>query len=195
MLGMKLPRLRYLFGLGALVLLSLLVWSGFRADSTPRLTVVFVGAENDPISHPPNGPTVLHGGRGLCAVFAVTNISKQDAIWFNTCAVEQKVGSEWRRTLVPSYLSRVLGAKPWFLIDSDDVNDVYPPGRAWYYVVPWPPNLPTNAIWRLQLRYGRAPSAFTKKMSSTFDFTGKLGSALFNTRRATGTLVTPEVRQ
>jgi hypothetical protein len=183
-----------LFGLGALALLSLLVWSGFRADSTPRLTVMLVGVENDPISHPPDGPTVLHGGRGLCAVFAVTNISKQDAIWFNTCAVEHKVGLEWRRTLVPSYLSRVLSEKPWLLIDSDDVNDVYPPGRAWYYVVPWPPNIPTNATWRLQLRYGRTPSAFTKKMSSAFDFTGKLGSTLFNKRRAEGTLLTPEVR-
>ncbi len=157
--------------------------------------MALVGVENDPISHPPNGPTVLHGGRDLCAVFAVTNISKRDAILFNTCAVEQRVGQEWRRTLVAAYLARVLAQKPWLLIDSDDVNDVYPPGRAWYYVVPWPPNIPTNATWRLQLRYGGAPSAFTKKMSSTFDFTGEVGSTLFNMRRATGTLVTPGVRQ
>jgi hypothetical protein len=80
---MKSPSRKLLFGLGALLLLALVIWSGFRVGSTPpRLAVVLVGVENDPISHPPNGQTVLHGGRGLCAIFAVTNIAKDASIWW-----------------------------------------------------------------------------------------------------------------
>jgi len=82
------------------------------------------------------------------------------------------------------------------VIASDDMlYDVLRPGGTCGFVVEWPPGVPTNANWRLQLRYGRAPSAFTKKMGDMFDFTGKLGSRLFNQRRVEGTMATPEVRQ
>jgi hypothetical protein len=192
---MKSPSCKYLFGLGALLLLALVVWSGFRAGSTPpRLAIELAGVENDPITHPPNGLTVLHGGRGLCAIFAVTNISKDASIWFTTWGLEQKVGAEWRRIRVPRYESRVVGklragGDPWFLVDSDDVNNVFPPGRGWYYVVPWPANVPTNAAWRLKLRYGRAPSQMAEKIDN------QLGVRFFAKRRKGQTMATSEVRQ
>jgi hypothetical protein len=192
---------KHLFAVGALLLVALVIWSGLRRGSAPpRLAVGLVAIDNNPGSRPQLIPMVLNGNTGLCAVFAVTNVAKDASIWFNTSALEQKVGSEWRRTVLPPYHVRVddelrAGRKPWFLIDSDDVYDLCPPGRAWYYAVAWPPDVPTNGVWRLQLRYGRAPSALTVKLSDAFDFTGRLGAILFNKHRTQGTLVTPEVRQ
>lgn len=196
-LSMRLPRRSFLVGVGVALLATVLFWlcGGLRIGSAPtRLAVVFVNVQNDPVSHPPKGPTVLHGGLGLCAIFAVTNVGTDASMWFRTSAVEHRVGEEWRRNPVPPYRSRVVdqlrtGGKPWFLIDSDDVNDVFPPGRGWYYAVPWPPDVPTNAVWRLELRYGRLPSPRARKVDD------QLGVRLFARRGQGRTLVTPEVRR
>ena len=194
---MKLPHRKYLIGLGALLLLLLVFWlgGGFRVFSAPaRLAVVFVGVESDAVSRPPRATTVLNGVTGLCAIFAVTNAGKDASIWFDTCAVEERVGAEWRRIGLPPYSSRVtevlrVGGKPWFGIASDEVNNVYPPGAGWYYVVAWPPDVPTNASWRLILRYGRAPSPLARKLDDA------LGLSLFSKRRRGQTITTAEVRQ
>jgi hypothetical protein len=194
---MKLPRRTYLLGLGAFLLPLLVLWlcGGLGAASAPaKLAVVLVGVERDPVSHPPKGRTVLNGGTGLCAIFAITNIGKDASIWFDTCAVEQKVGAEWRRFAVHPYASRVVeqiraGGKPQFWIASDEVNNVYPPGTGWFYVVPWPPDVPTNTSWRLQLRYGRAPSPVARKLDDT------LGLSFFAKRKKGQTITTAEVRQ
>ena len=181
----------------ALILLPVLVFwlfGGFRTGSpSARLTVGFLGAQYDPVSHPPNGPTVLNGGTGRCAVFAVTNAGENASLWFDTCALEQKVAGEWRRTPVPPYALRVVdrlraGSNAWFLIASDEVNNVYPPGRAWFFVVAWPPDVPTNSCWRLGLRYGPAPSATASKLDAA------LGINFFARRRGE-MLFTPEVRR
>lgn len=154
-----------------------------------------MAVQNEPLAHWHKAATVMHGSRGLCAIFGVTNTSAHDSIWFNTWALDQKVGGEWRQQVLPPYASRSRGAKACYLIDSDDVNNVYPPGRGWYYVVPWPPDIPTNAAWRLELRYGRAPSPLIKTMDRAFAFTRILGFTVFDKRRAEATLLTPEVRQ
>lgn len=186
---------KVLLSFAALLLLGGLLWSAFRArTASPPLAVVLVKVQNDPLSHWHQPGTVLHGGRGLCAIFAVTNTSPRDRLWFNTWALEEKIGPQWRRTILATYASRNRAGHPAFLIDSEDVNDLYPPGRAWYYVVPWPSGIPTNATWRLLVRYGKAPSPLTIKLADTFDFTKSFGFTLFNKRRPEGTLVTAEVR-
>ena len=151
-----------------------------------------VAVENDPTRFRPNGPTVLNGSPGLCAIFAVTNLSQDVSIWFDTCAIEQKVGGEWRRIPVPPYQARVsaqlrIGATPWFAIASDEVNHVYPPGTCWNYVVAWPREVPTNATWRLEVRYGRQPSARARKLDDAIGFN------LFARRGKAQSLSTPEV--
>ncbi|MEI6392589.1 MAG: hypothetical protein WCT12_15970 [Verrucomicrobiota bacterium] len=174
---MKSPSRKCLFAFGALLLLSLVIWSALRLRSAPApLAVVLVGVQDKPLSH--KGPTVRNGGRGPYAIFAFTNSSTHDSVWFNVWALEQKVGAEWRRTA---------------LADSDEHNNgVYPPGRGWYYVVPWLPDIPTNASWRLQVHYGRTPS----EVDSAFGFAKRfLGFTPVNKRRAEATLVSPEVRQ
>jgi hypothetical protein len=95
---------------------------------------------------------------------------------------------------VPPYPLRVtdqrrLGKQPWCAIASDDVNHVYPPGTCWNYVVAWPPGVPTNASWRLQLRYGRWASPKALKLNDA------LGMDLFPRRGNGQAIFTPEVRQ
>jgi hypothetical protein len=124
----------------------------------------------------------------------VTNLSQEASIWFDTCAVEQKVGDEWRRLQVSAYSARVTdqlraGGKPWFGIASDAVNQAYPPGTCWNYVVGWPPDVPTNATWRLELRCGSRASAKAEKLDDA------LGIDIFPRRRGGQTILTPDVRQ
>jgi len=79
--------------MGALLLLGGVVWSVLRAGSVPpRMAVGLLGVENDPLAHLPRVPGVLNGATGLSAFFVVTNVGKDAGIWFDTCALEQKVG-------------------------------------------------------------------------------------------------------
>ena len=167
---------------------------GFRAAKLTRLGVVLLAVERDPTHHPPERSTVLNGITGLCAIFAVTNSSEEASLWFDTCAVEQKTEGGWRRTEVAPYELRVIrkpgvGGTPWNGIASDDVNHVYPPGTCWNYVVAWPPGVPTNATWRLELRYWRRASPRAMKLDDRF------GVELFARRGRGQTILTPEVRQ
>ena len=194
---MKVPPRKCLIGLGALLLPLLVFWwcGGFRGITPPtRLAVLLVAVEGDPMHHPPGRSTVLNGITGLSAIFAVTNLSPDASIWFDTCAVEQKVEGGWRRIPVAPYGSRVtdqvrVGGNPWFGIASEEVNDAYPPETCWHYVVAWPPDVPTNASWRLQLRYGPQPSPKATKLDDA------LGLVLFAKRGRGQTILTPEVRQ
>ncbi len=137
----------------------------------------------------------MNGITGLCAVFALTNHGgTNNSIWFDTCAIEQRVGTDWRRIDVPPYPARSQqkadGSRPWFGIASDDAPmSSFLPETCVYFVVEWPRDVPTNGCWRLQLRYGPNPSPIAKKWDDT------LGSHWFARRRIEGTIYTPEVRQ
>jgi hypothetical protein len=187
---------QYLPVLGALLFLLLLFgWgNGIRRGSAPpRLAVGLVAVENNP-GHPrARAPTVLNGITGLCAIFALTNISKDASIWFDTSAVEQRVGSEWRRIPVPPYESRerihLQGGKPWWAIASNSTGTKFSPGTSCHFVVAWPPDLPTNASWRLELCCGPEPSANARKWDAM------LGFRWFTRRTKGQTVYTPEVRQ
>jgi hypothetical protein len=179
------------------LLLFVVFWScgGFPAFKPTRLAVVLAAVEADPMHHlPRERATVLNGITGLCAIFAVTNLSQEDSVWFDTCAVEQKVEGKWLHMPVPPYARRVTdqiraGRKPWYGIASDEVNHIYPPGTCWNYAVAWPPDLPTNAVWRLQLRYGRQPSPKAKKIDDAIRIN------LFARHGKGDVLFTPEVKQ
>jgi hypothetical protein len=193
---MNLPPAKHGLGVGALLLLLLLLcWgAGLRAAKPVRLEVLFLAVVEDPTHRPPERPTVLNGITGLSAIFAITNGSQDASVWFDTCAIEQKIQGEWQWTEVPPYESRVsqkrgAGGTPWSGIASADVNHVYPPGTCWNYVVAWPPGVPTNASWRLQLRYWRRASPTAMKLDD------KLGVNLFARRGRGQTILTPEVSQ
>jgi hypothetical protein len=129
---MKLPPRRYLIGLGGLLLLFVVFWScgGFRAFKPTQLAVGLVRVEADPMHFWPQRFTVMNGITNLCAIFAVTNLSQEDSVWFDTCAVEQNVEGKWVNIPVPPYARRVTdqiraGRKPWYGIASDEVNQIY----------------------------------------------------------------------
>lgn len=192
---MNLPPPKYVLGVAVLLPLLVCWWGGgFQAAKPTKLGVELLAVvTDDPMHRRAERSTVLNGITGLSAIFAVTNGSQDASLYFDTCAVEQKIQGEWQRTEVPPYESRVrqkrgVGAPPWSGIASDDVGG-YPPGTCWNYVVAWPPGVPTNATWRLQLRYWRCASPTAMKLDD------ELGIDLFPRRRSGQTILTPEVRQ
>jgi hypothetical protein len=191
---MKLSPRKCIIVLGMLLLAFLvlgLCW-GFWPSAPARLSVTLVDVESEP-GPAASGPTVLAGIKGLCAMFAVTNIGKDGSIWFDTCAIEQRIGSGWQRTAVEPYARRGYsatgGANPWHGMASDLLGTDFSPRMGWYIAVEWPRQVPTNESWRLQLQCGLDPSPKAKKWDN------KLGVTFFARRRNGQTIYTPEVRQ
>lgn len=190
---MKLPLRKCLVPLGALLLALFMYWLYARfmiASESPRLAITLIGVETDPGSRRPvRGPTIVNGATGLCAVFFVTNTGMDGPIWFDTSAVEQREGTDWKRIPVPPYATRAerrtAGYKTWQGI----AGESWPPGTGWYMLVEWPPDVPTNALWRLELHCGPEPSERAKKWDE------RIGFDLFARRKARQIIYAPEVRQ
>jgi hypothetical protein len=112
------------------------------------LAVTFAGWATDPVSSAfPPRLVAGRGATGVCALFWVTNSGPRNkTLWFNTVGVEQKIDGQWHPF--------PLAAQPW----------QGPEGHVWFggygclFAVGWPPGLPTNATWRLQVRCGPDPS-------------------------------------
>jgi hypothetical protein len=134
--------------LAVLVLLACL-WLFRSAPSAPRaadLSVVFLGLTNDPGRSVYPVLSVLpgvSGGRGLHALFAVTNISQGRYVQFGISTVETHRGDTWR-----AYDSKVFPAA---------LGALWSPGYSALYAVPWPEGLPTDTPWRLRLWVAREP--------------------------------------
>lgn len=89
---------------------------------------------------------LCQGAAGLCAMFWVGNFPSNQFTRFNTVSVEQKTETGWQ-TFSPS-------GNAW----SGVAGNLWRSGYDCFYAVGWPPGLPTNAVWRLQVRYGKEPS-------------------------------------
>jgi hypothetical protein len=133
---------RVLISIGfVVVLVGLLYW--LLGGKHPP-SVEFVSLTNNPVSIPPSASARLilsEGATNLCALFWFTN-SNAASVWFKTECAEQKVGGKWIECARPSARWNGVGGGLWFK------------GSGCLYAVGWPPGLPTNAIWRLQVRYG-----------------------------------------
>ncbi|MCL5096611.1 MAG: hypothetical protein M1608_03565 [Candidatus Omnitrophica bacterium] len=149
--------------------------------------------ETNAAARPVRAPTVNANFKGLCAIFAITNAGKRASVWFDTCAVEQRVGSGWRRFEVQPYNTRGYpetgGANPWHGIASDMSGADLAPGTYLNYAVEWPREVPTNASWRLELLCGIEPSTAARKWDAN------LGIRWFTRRRNGQTIYTAEVRR
>lgn len=136
-------------GLVALFLLAVayFFWTRERGGSAQKLAVMFVGITNNPVAQmTPNRVAVCRGANGLCALFSVTNIGRSGWIWFNTSFVEQKTETGWQRVKTDQGVwSGVEGGR-------------WTPEYGCLFAVGWPSGVPTNATWRLRVRYGREPS-------------------------------------
>jgi hypothetical protein len=173
---------------GGLVLTVLVfcLWYWQRAAPLPRLAVTFTGLWHNPTTEPKGFRIQPNGGQGLCAVFAVTNLSKDTAIWFDTAFVEQKTEAGWKRVKPGS----------WSAIDSSAMDSfgkgVWPASFGCYYTLTWPPGIPTNGVWRLGMRCGRNRSAIAEKIAKA---TEALNLSFLSRRKAEQILLTPEVKQ
>jgi hypothetical protein len=139
-------------------------------------SVVFVGMTNNPTRQmTPTRIEVCQGATGMCALFWVTNFTANEWVWFKTVSVEQKTASGWQRFSPSSSL--------WMGIE----GSLWGPGYGCLVAVGWPPGLSTNAVWRLELSYGRDTS------SSATDINQNTDRSIFKSGSQESTFTSSEV--
>ena len=164
---------------------------GVCGRSTMNLSVQFIGMTNITaadasmqiiwITNSTAGQTLPipvsgEGATGRCALFWVTNITAHH-IWFQTTSVEQKTETGWQ-AFIPSHRSwSGVGGSQWL------------PRSGRVQAVGWPPGLPTNASWRLRVRYGRDPSLLGMMINQ------KAGRVIFHSGTARTLIASSEVKQ
>jgi len=122
------------------LLLTVIWWvlATSHPANPPRLSVVFVEFTNNPVhTMQPVRVEVPQGAKGLCALFQVSN-ADPNQIQFDTLAVDTNNGSSW---------ARFAPVTPWRGIE----GSLWLGGYSCLYAVAWPPGLPTNIAWRLEL--------------------------------------------
>ena len=170
---------RYLFILGFGLIVLLLV--PFRTKSrTPiatksDLSIMLVGFTNNP-TWPPL--SFAGSGKGLHALFAVTNTSTSEFIQFDTVAVEWFDGGAWKEfgPLLegwPTNLWRGISGSRWS------------PGHGCVQAVAWP-GISTNSSWRLRLSVSTDPTLFKQVVNE------KVGQEIFHPH-GTVSVMGPEV--
>jgi len=110
--------------------------------SPPRptdLSVQFAALTNNPGRSVLRRLSVVSGGRGLYALFAVTNTSDKLYVQFGISCIERKSGNGWKLHESESF-------KP-----PPTLGFMWSPGHGCLYAIPWPIGLGTNTSWRLQM--------------------------------------------
>jgi hypothetical protein len=175
---------KYLALFAVALLASLALWLSRSSPSgavQPKLAVIFVGMTNNPIrTMGPPRVEVCQGATGLCALFLVTNTTRNECLWFNTAFAEQNAGGEWKQVLP--------GTNAW----SGVGGGLWTPGYGCFMAVGWPPGLSTNASWRLQVNYGRDPSMLRTLINQKFG-QPVLGRELFHSRKQESKVGSSEV--
>jgi hypothetical protein len=146
--------MRYLILFAAVVLLvSVCLWrSSTRAQAAAKadLSVVFLYLTNNPkAALNPVRIAVPQNVAGLCALFRVTSICSNTPILYDTLFVEKREGHRWTKFAPPGPSTRMAGLD-WM------------PGYSCLVALSWPPGLPTNTSWRLQLTVAREPPGFAE---------------------------------
>jgi len=126
-------------------LLTCIWWVGyFVRDPSPNdLSAGFLAITNNPGSSVYPRLSVVGDGRGLYALFAVTNISQGHYIRFGLAAIETQVKERWRADK-----SGDLG---------EELGSVWSPGYSSVYAFLWPANRAIDTPWRLRLWVMREP--------------------------------------
>jgi hypothetical protein len=170
--------LKNILGLAAILLALSFYWSvaNLRPSVPPqKLSALFIGMTNNATrTMGPPRIEVSGGASGAFALFLVTNTTRHDFLWFKTAAVEQKTPAGWQ-PFMPTGLA-------W----SGPQGNLWSPGYGCLFGVDWPPGLPTNACWRLQLTYGRDPGALGILINQ------KSGREFFHSGKAENTIPSSE---
>jgi hypothetical protein len=147
-----------------------------------ELSVAFAGFANDPV-WTPGGPAIAGNGKGLYALFAVTNISPRSIISFKTLSVERAGAGSWK-VYGPEARAEQMGGDPWIGME----GRVWLPGFGNVCAVAWPAGLPRDSSWRLRLLVSREPPG--PLISVNQRLKQRLGMELFPFT-ATGTMISP----
>src|SRR6266702_6420972 len=123
---------RLCISLGVVLLLTC-IWLGYfvRAPSPNDLCAGFLGITNNTGTSVYPRLSVIGDGRGLYALFAVTNISQGHYIRFGLAANETQVNEGWRADksgVFEEGLSWVFG---------QELGSVWSPGYSSVYAIPW----------------------------------------------------------
>lgn len=170
---------KYIGAITAALLVLGVYWSWSelgRRVQPQKLAVLFTGMTNN-VTRTMGPPRieVCGGSSGDCALFLVTNVSRGQYLWFKTAWVERKAETGWER-FTPTNQS-------W----SGPEGSLWAPAYGCFFAVGWPPGLPTNGCWRLQMRYGRDPSALGIIINQ------HTGREFFHSGQAESTFPSPEV--
>jgi hypothetical protein len=170
---------QFIVGLAAILLVLGFCWTArnLRPSVPPRkLSALFIGMTNNVTrTMGPPRVEVCGGASGTFALFLVTNTTRHDFLWFKTAAVEKKTPAGWQ-PFIPTSV-------PW----SGPQGRLWSPGYGCLLAVGWPPGLPTNAYWRLQLTYGRDPGALGILINQ------ESGREFFHSGKAENTIPSSEV--
>jgi len=169
---------------------ALVAWLAFclsrlapNSAARGKLGVILVGMTNNPIrTMGPPRVEVCQGATGLCALFLVTNTTRNECLWFKTAFAEQKAGGEWEQ-FGP-------GTNAWSGVE----GSLWAPAYGCFMAVGWPPGLSTNAAWRLQVSYGRDPSPLRALINEKFG-EPVLGRELFHRGKQENMVGSSEVRR
>ena len=115
------------------------LWKAARVRSAAQandLAVSFIGMTNNPNPAFPR-LTVASDGRGLHALFSITNTSTSCWLQFGIRRIEKRTGDDWEEH--PSAQR------------SPALGYLWTPGYGCLYAIPWPSGLETNIPWRLHL--------------------------------------------
>jgi|KBSSwiStaDraftv2_1062776.scaffolds.fasta_scaffold210839_3 hypothetical protein len=132
-----------LVSVGLLVLVALVVYLATSRPRPPELSVAFLALTNDPGRSAYPRMSVIGDGRGLHALFTVSNISRVHFVQFGVDGLEKQVGNRWSE-LVSDDFKPALGT-------------TWTPGFGSCYAIPWPQGLDTATPWRLRLWVKREP--------------------------------------
>lgn len=138
--SINLKRFAPLFAVAFLFSIAYL-WKAARDRSAAPandLAVSFIGMTNNPKSTttvPRLG--VTSDGRGLHALFSITNTSTSRWLQFGILRIEKRTGDHWKEH--PSAQR------------SPALGYLWNPGHGCLYAIPWPSGLETNISWRLHL--------------------------------------------
>jgi hypothetical protein len=139
--------------LGAAVLFAC-VWLVYRAMTSPwtgDVSIGFLGLTNNPGGSVASRQLCVEGnGRGLHALFAVTNISPTRYVNFGIAAVETQDTEEWKPQGPVS--------------DRPELGNGFAPRDGWHYAIPWPAGLERDKSWRLRLWVTRQPRLLSIKL-------------------------------
>jgi len=165
-------RVKYVAAVTAASFVLGLFWAASRLRPgvpPPKLSVLFTGMTNN-VTRTMGPPRIAlcRGSSGACALFLVTNLTGREYLWFKTGSVERKTETGWER----------FNPTDWSW--SGPEGSLWGPGYGCFFAVGWPPGLPTNACWHLQLSYGREPGVLgiliNQKSGREFFHSGKAES-------------------